>query len=106
MNILNETVKHTIFGSGVITEVSDHKISVQFEESVGTKMFLYPEVFDKFLIAENPEVEKDVLEVLRRKQELIDLERKEKEREDAELKERIAAVAKKTTSRTRKKAVS
>ncbi|MDF2523716.1 MAG: hypothetical protein K0R31_1357 [Clostridiales bacterium] len=105
MNILNESVKHIMFGSGVITEVKDHKILVQFQDEIGTKLFLFPEVFEKFMKALNPTVENDVLEQLRIKQEQLELKRKEKEREAAELKEKIEKVVpvKKKATRTIKK---
>lgn len=87
MIIVNERVEHIKFGFGVITEVKDHRIWVQFKDMIGTKVFLYPEAFEKFLKAVNPTVENNVLEEWYRKQEQIELEmeRKEKEREAAEL---------------------
>jgi hypothetical protein len=94
-----------MFGSGVITEVKDHKILVQFQDEIGTKLFLFPEVFEKFMKVLNPTVENDVLEQLHIKQEQLELERKEKEREAAELKEKIEKVVpvKKKATRTTKK---
>jgi hypothetical protein len=106
MNLVNEKVEHINFGLGVITEEKDHKIWVQFQEKIGEKIFLYPEAFEKFLKAVNPTVENNVLEELHRKQEQIELERKEKEREAAELREemeKLAPTKKKSTSRTRLK---
>jgi hypothetical protein len=105
MNILNESVNHIMFGSGVITEVKDHKIWVQFQDEIGTKLFLFPEVFEKFMKVLNPTVESDVLEQLHIKQEKLELERLEKEREASELKEKIekvVAVKKKSTRTTKK----
>jgi DNA-binding protein H-NS len=70
------------------------------------KIFQYPEAFEKFLKAVNSAVENNVLEELHRKQEQIELERKEKEREAAELKEKIenlVPVKKKAASKTRSK---
>jgi hypothetical protein len=89
MNIVNEKVEHVKFGFGVITEEKNNKIWVQFQDEIKTKAFLYPDIFEVFLKAVNPTVEKDVLEELRRKQEQIELEleQKEKEREAARLEE-------------------
>lgn len=106
MNLVNEKVEHINFGLGVITEEKDHKIWVQFQEKIGKKIFLYPEAFEKFLKAGNPTVENNVLEELHRKQEQIELERKEKEREAVELREKMEKLAptkKKSASRTRLK---
>lgn len=90
MNIVNETVEHVLFGKGVITEIIEDKMWVQFQDEIGSKLFIFPEVFNKYLKAINPLVESSVLEKLRRKQEQLELDRelKEKEREAAELKER------------------
>lgn len=108
MNMLNERVEHNTFGIGVITEVNDNKIWVEFQDSIGTKIFLFPDAFEKFLKAENPTVEENVLEECRIKQEQIEqeLERIEKEREAAQLegkKAKLELAKKKSTVRSRKK---
>ena len=108
MIIVNEKVEHIEFGSGVITEVRDNKIWVQFQDKIGTKIFLYPEAFEKFLKAINPAVENNVMEEWSRKQEQIELEleRKENERKAAVLKEiktELELVKKKSPARPRKK---
>jgi hypothetical protein len=108
MIIVNESVEHVIFGSGVITEVNDNKIWVKFQDAIGIKVFLYPDEFEKFLKALNPSVEDNVLEEWHRKQEQIelDLERKEKECEAAELEEKKAKlqrVKRKSSMKTTKK---
>jgi len=103
MNLLNENVKHFMFGLGVITEAKDNKIWVKFQEEIGIKIFLYPEAFEKILKAENPVVEKDVLEELHIKQEQIEREVNEKKRKDAEIQERLVETTKKTLSKKRKK---
>ena len=108
MSIVNESVEHIKFGVGVITEEKDHKIWVQFQDPIGIKAFLYPEVFEEFLKAVNPTVEKNVLEELRIKQEEIELEleKKRKELEAAELEEKQAKLEltkKKPAAKTKKK---
>lgn len=108
MNIVNERVEHIEFGTGVVTEQKDLKIWVEFQNSIGTKMFLYPEAFGKFLKAVNPEVENVVLEELHRKQEQIELEiaKKEKERQAARLEEQrveLELKKKKSTTKSAKK---
>lgn len=107
MTIINEKVKHSKFGVGVITEVKEQKISVQFEDNVGTKAFLYPEAFENFLKAENPIVENNALDELSAKQDQIEIERKEKERIANEMEETLKSqsVKKKPTKRITKKKV-
>lgn len=102
MNIVNEKVEHIIFGTGVITEVKDNRIYVKFQDEIGVKVFLYPEVFERIMKALNLAVQGDVLEELNRKKEQIAIDRIEKEREAAELEERKAElqlVKKKSTSK-------
>lgn len=108
MIIVNERVEHIKFGFGVITEVKDHRIWVQFQDMIGTKAFLYPEAFEKFMKAVNPEVENNILEEWHNKQEQIELEleRKEIERENAELEEKkskLQLTKKKSSSKSTKK---
>lgn len=104
MNFVNEKVEHINFGFGVITEVKDHRIYVQFQNNeIGDKVFQYPDAFEKFLKAENPKVKSNVQKELHAKQNHIVLER---ERKVAEFKEKIITIVsekKKTTSKSRKK---
>lgn len=90
MNLINEKVEHIMFGAGVITEAVENKIWVQFQDEIGTKIFLYPDVFEKFLKALNPTTESAALEELRVRQEQLELELREREREVAELIEKKA----------------
>ena len=106
MTIINESVEHIVFGFGVITEVEDNKIWVQFQDEIGTKVFLYPEAFEKFLKAVNVAVESNILKECHRKQEQIEEERKEKERAAIELEEKkpkLEPVKKKAASKSRSK---
>lgn len=108
MIIVNERVEHIKFGPGVVTEVKENRIWVQFQDMIGTKVFLYPEAFEKFLKAVNKTVENNVLEEWHRKQEQIELEleRKEKDREAAKLekkKAKLELVKKKSPAKSTKK---
>jgi len=108
MDLVNERVEHIKFGIGIITEANNHKIAVQFQDETGTKLFLYPEAFERFLKSVNPAVQDNVMKECRRKQKQIELERKriEKEREAAELEEKKAKLElakKKAVARARKR---
>jgi len=106
MNLLNQSVEHITFGSGIITEVDANRISVQFQDDIGTKLFKYPEAFQKFLKAANPKVKDDIQEDLHKKLEQMELERKEKERKAAELEEKLKQLEpkkKKSASKKTKK---
>jgi len=101
MNLINEKVEHVSYGLGIVIKEEDNKISVQFNESIGDKTFLYPEAFEKFLKAAKPEVESTILEELHAKQKKLELERLERAREASELEEQILKLnsAKKRVSR-------
>ena len=110
MELINKRVNHIKYGAGVITEVEEHVIRVQFKDPIGIKAFLYPEAFEDYLKAVSPNVENTVLEALHIKQEQIktDLEQKEHEAEleAAKLekkKERSEHARKKSTSKSTKK---
>ncbi|MDF2672480.1 MAG: hypothetical protein K0R09_745 [Clostridiales bacterium] len=106
MNLVNERVEHISFGEGVIIEVDDNKICVRFEENIGTKIFIYPDAFEKFLKAADKTVENKVMEEFHKKQEQIEqeLERIEKEREAAKLEEKAKLeLTKKKPTRAKKK---
>lgn len=47
MNLENLEVKHKAFGSGVIVSTQGKYITVKFDSS--TKVFVYPDIFEKFL---------------------------------------------------------
>jgi hypothetical protein len=102
MILVNEKVEHISYGFGIVTEEAGNKISVQFQEDIGCKTFIYPDAFEKFLKAVKPEVESNVLEALQAKQKQLELERLERQREAAELEEKRLQLipVKKRTKRT------
>lgn len=105
MNLLNEVVEHIKFGNGVVTKLDDSKISVEFQGDIGTKLFQYPEAFEKFLKAINPNAENSVMEDLDKRLEERNQELKEEERRITELEERLKKpepVKKKTKSKSTK----
>lgn len=108
MELVNQIVEHIKFGPGVIAEINDDKIVVHFKDKIGTKIFIYPDAFDKFLKAVNPTAQNNVMEEWRRKEEQIRIEheRKVKEREAAELeakKEKQQLLKEKAAARSRAK---
>lgn len=88
MILVNEKVEHISYGFGVVTEEEENRISVEFEEGTGSKDFIYPDAFEKFLKAVNPEVENSVIEELHVKHQELEFERLERKREAEELEEK------------------
>lgn len=60
VKLLNEKVNHIKFGVGRITEEKeDGRLSISFEkEGVGTKVFDYPEAFERFLKFDSVDLQK------------------------------------------------
>lgn len=54
MNLIGIKVKHTAFGTGIITEQIGNYITVQF--TARTTRFVYPDAFGKFIKAEDSEI--------------------------------------------------
>lgn len=48
-------VKHSVFGTGVITKTEGNYIAVEF--AAKTTKFVYPDAFEKFIKAEDPAVQ-------------------------------------------------
>ena len=49
LNIVNKQIKHTVFGEGKVISQSESKLSIEFSEKYGTKGFVYPDAFEKYL---------------------------------------------------------
>ena len=59
MQLIGQTVNHEVFGKGVVTGRDQQTMTVHFPE--GNKMFLYPEAFSKYLVAQNRELQDLIL---------------------------------------------
>lgn len=58
MKLIGEVVRHKRFGKGVITDLSDNKISVCFDET--KKLFIYPDAFLQYLTLKNNSIQKKI----------------------------------------------
>ncbi len=59
MNLENTKVKHKAFGAGVIVSSDGKYITVQFENV--NKVFVYPDIFEKFLTLEDGSISEEIL---------------------------------------------
>lgn len=100
MNILNEEIEHGTFGKGKVIGQEAERLSVKFSEQYGTKQFVYPDAFEKYLKLGNPNIEMAVLKELDVKQSQIESERirKLQEYEASKELERLALTAQKRKS--------
>lgn len=61
MDLLGLEVIHKKFGTGIITHITDDKVSVRFGNS--EKLFLFPDVFGKFVVAKNGSIQRRLEEL-------------------------------------------
>lgn len=71
MKLDNKKIKHVVFGDGKVISQDTQRITVQFSEQYGTKQFVYPDAFDKYLKLYDADVEVAVMEELNSKQDQI-----------------------------------
>lgn len=102
MDLIKEKVNHISFGQGIILEVKEDKVYVSFQDQENTKAFKYPEAFEKYLKAQNPVIEENILEELRSKRARLEEERLAEEERKAKL--RPETPVKKSAASRRKKA--
>lgn len=81
MNIVNKRIGHIQFGEGKVIDQEEGRISIQFSEQYGTKQFLYPEAFEKYLKLYDSAIEMYVMEELHDKQAQIEAEELRKQQE-------------------------
>lgn len=67
MEIRDKTVIHPQFGKGTVRGVSDGYIAVSFPD--GEKKFIFPDAFERFLAAEDPELRAEINRLLEEKRE-------------------------------------
>lgn len=108
MNILNEQIKHNLYGDGKAISQEADILCIQFSEQYGIKKFIYPDAFEKYLKLYNPDIEMNVLEELHDKQALIEAEELRKRQEYEEIvksreleKSLLAAHKKKSPSKSK-----
>ena len=61
MELLGKEVIHKKFGDGVITDITDDKVTVQFGKN--EKLFLFPDVFGKYVAVKNISIQKRLEEL-------------------------------------------
>ena len=59
-DLLNLKVKHKIFGTGVITGVSNNYLTIKF--AARESKFVYPYAFEKFIVADDTSIQSEIME--------------------------------------------
>ena len=86
MNLATLEVKHKAFGSGVIIAAEGKYITVKFD--IGNKVFVYPDIFEKFLTLADGTVSEEILT------DLAATNEKKREIQDKKNEENIRAMTK------------
>lgn len=60
--LLNTKVIHKMLGEGIITEAGDNYVTVKFASKVSR--FIFPIAFEKFITAENSDIQEMIIEKL------------------------------------------
>lgn len=72
-DLLNMKVKHKAFGEGIITEVSDNYLIIKF--AAKESKFVYPDAFEKFIVAEDASVQAEILEEINAAKQAAEVQR-------------------------------
>ncbi len=86
MNLVGEEVKHKVFGRGVITNLNENKITVNFEKS--EKIFLFPDSVPRYLVFLNTSIQEQ-MERINDEKERIESEKKQKIEMEKEYRNRL-----------------
>lgn len=75
MKLINKKIKHVVFGDGEVISQEAQRITVRFSEQYGTKQFVYPDAFVKYLKLYDAALEIVVMKEIHSKQVQIKDER-------------------------------
>lgn len=96
--LLNTKVIHKMLGEGIITEAGDNYVSVKFASKVSR--FIFPIAFEKFITAENSDIQEMIIEEINRARN--EEHKKQAEREMVRQQERTRVNAEKKASANKK----
>lgn len=106
MKLEQSSVRHIRYGVGTVLHCEDAMITVEFAE-IGQKQFVFPDVFERFLKAEDPECAAEIAELIILKKAELDAQHREQEalyKALAAAKAPTKPTRSKKTTRTTKKA--
>ena len=76
-------ITHTLYGAGEVISLDENYITIKFDTSNDTKVFKYPDAFDKHLVYEDESKQTQVLSELHNKQ-LIEEKQEQHQVEEAQ----------------------
>lgn len=92
MNLVGQKVSHKSFGAGVIIEVYDKYLGIDFFGSI--KKIQYPESFATHMIADDSEIQKAMISMNEEKIAIAEEEKKKAEREKQKAQAQLASTTK------------
>ncbi|GAB3798995.1 malate synthase [Virgibacillus kimchii] len=89
MNLLKEEITHEVFGKGDIVDQDESFITIDFKE--GTKKFVYPDAFGKFITLKDQDTANSLKKVVsqRKKEKEAREKKQEEEREQLALEQQL-----------------
>lgn len=72
-DLINLKVKHSVFGVGVITGISDNYLTIKF--STKESKFVYPDAFEKFIEADDKAVQAEIIEEIKNRELAVEAQR-------------------------------
>lgn len=62
MKLVGQTIKHKVFGTGIVSNKDDHILTICFP--IGEKQFIYPDAFSKFLVLRDGNMQNEIQNLL------------------------------------------
>ncbi len=89
--IINQKVRHTVFGNGTVLAMTDKYLTVLFDNGIyGEKVFVYPDCFESFLVLDDETLQEKSCEDLKSHRKQLRDEKARDEAEDRRHQENIA----------------
>lgn len=92
MNLIGQKVTHKAFGNGVIVDVYEEYLGIDFSGCI--KKIQYPDTFAKFMTAEDSEVQDSMMAMIEEKIAIAEEAKKKAEIEKQKAEEQLASIAK------------
>lgn len=106
MKLINKKIKHNVFGDGKVVSQEAQRVTVQFSEQYGTKQFVYPDAFEKYLKLDDADLEIVVMKEIHSKQVQIkeETERKQQLYDEKKASEKLELETEKKKATKKRKA--
>ncbi|MBF4691552.1 hypothetical protein [Fusibacter ferrireducens] len=87
--MIDQYVIHSLYGRGIVKEIKDNYLKLDFEDGAKLKTFLYPDAFESFLTFEDSALQKKALEDLKKVLVMNQIEQEEKDLKSAAYEQKL-----------------